>query len=66
MAGPTSGDLRPATEPSSLDEAVRAERAERVAAMLDRWAAEDCSDEPAWDVDEIAPVRLGAADAGEP
>lgn len=36
----------------------RAERAARVAAMLDRWAAEDVSDEPDWDVGDIRPVVL--------
>jgi hypothetical protein len=33
----------------------RAERSARVAAMLDRWAAEDVSDEPEWDVGDIQP-----------
>lgn len=36
----------------------RAERAARIAAMLDRWAAEDISDEPEWDVGGIQPVSL--------
>ena len=36
----------------------RAERAARIAAMLDRWAAEDVSDEPEWDVGDIQPVTL--------
>lgn len=44
-----------------VEKAVRAEMAERaarVAAMLDRWAAEDVSDEPEWDVGDIQPVTL--------
>lgn len=36
----------------------RAERAARIAAMLDRWAAEDVTDEPEWDVGDIQPVTL--------
>lgn len=36
----------------------RAERAARIAAMLDRWAAEDVSDEPEWDLEDIQPVAL--------
>lgn len=31
----------------------RAERARRVASMLERWAAEDVSDEPAWRVADV-------------
>jgi hypothetical protein len=42
------------------DERARAERAARIAAMLDRWAAEDVSEEPDWDVGEINPVTLRA------
>jgi hypothetical protein len=34
------------------------ERAARIAAMLDRWAAEDISDEPEWDVGDIQPMTL--------
>jgi hypothetical protein len=36
----------------------RAERAMRIAAMLDRWAVEDVSDEPDWDLDAIRPMSL--------
>lgn len=43
---------------SFLEEAARADRARRIEAMLERWASEDCSDEPDWDVDEIEPLRL--------
>jgi len=38
--------------------AERAERAARIAAMLDRWASEDVTDEPEWDVGDIQPVTL--------
>jgi hypothetical protein len=47
--------------PRHADAALRQERAERaarIAAMLDRWAAEDVSDEPEWDVGDIQPVTL--------
>ena len=67
MAAPTSASAAPvehAASPASLDEAARAERAQRIAAMLDRWATEDCADEPDWDVSEVAPLRLGVPDAG--
>lgn len=36
----------------------REARAGRVAAMLDRWAQEDVSGEPDWDVGRIEPLRL--------
>ena len=48
---------------SSLGDATRAGRAERVAAMLDRWATEDCPGEPDWDADAIEPLRLAAPPA---
>jgi hypothetical protein len=50
--------------PSADDEA--AERAARVRAMIERWANEDVSREPTWDVDDIAPLALrepGRSDA---
>jgi hypothetical protein len=34
------------------------ERAARLVAMLDRWASEDVSDDPAWDVGGIHPMTL--------
>jgi hypothetical protein len=34
------------------------DRAQRVATMLDRWAAEDASDEPDWDVSDLEPLSL--------
>ena len=33
------------------------DRAQRVAAMLDRWERENATDEPDWDVDDVE--RLG-------
>jgi hypothetical protein len=46
-------------------DAIRAEQAARVAAMLERWAAEDISDEPAWDIDQIERIRFSSASAAE-
>ena len=40
---------KPAEFPSDV---VRAEQAARVGAMFERWAAEDVSDEPEWDIDQ--------------
>jgi hypothetical protein len=37
--------------------------AKRVAAMLARWASEDVSDEPDWDVDDAKRVALRASSA---
>jgi hypothetical protein len=50
--------LRQAKDVEKTLRAERAERAARIAAMLDRWAAEDVSDEPEWDVGDIQPVTL--------
>jgi hypothetical protein len=44
---------KPAEMPS---EVVRAEQAARVAAMFERWAAEDVADEPAWDIDQLEQI----------
>ena len=50
------------SEAARLDEQdERARRAERVRAMLERWAAEDVSDEPDWDVEDIEPMRFRRA-----
>jgi hypothetical protein len=46
---------KPAELPS---EVIRAEQAARVAAMFERWAAEDVSDEPDWDVDQVEPIAF--------
>jgi hypothetical protein len=52
----------PTNQAASLDaQSELAGRAERVRAMLCRWAGEDVSDEPEWDVDAIASVRFGRA-----
>jgi hypothetical protein len=34
------------------------DQAKRVAAMLERWASEDVSDEPDWDVDDAKRIAL--------
>ena len=52
---------KPADLPSDI---VRAEQAARVAAMLERWAAEDTSDEPEWDVDQLEQIAFSPPPAG--
>ena len=44
-------------------EVIRAEQAARVAAMFDRWAAEDVSDEPEWDIDQVEQVAFSSPPA---
>ena len=51
---------KPAELPS---EVIRAEQAARVAAMFERWDAEDVSDEPEWDVDQVEQVAFSSAAA---
>ncbi len=36
----------------------RARRAERLAKMFARWAEQDVSDEPEWDIADIEPIRF--------
>jgi len=49
---------------SAPPEAERTEQAARLAAMLKRWATEDVSQEPDWDVEALEPVRFsGQPDA---
>src|SRR4051794_12400663 len=36
----------------------QADRASRIASMLDRWASEAVEDEPDWDVDDLVPLAL--------
>ena len=50
VALPSSPPLDPATE--------KAEHAARIAAMLDRWAAEDTTGEPDWDVETFERLDL--------
>lgn len=48
--------VSPSRQPFDAEAARRKERLERaarIAAMFERWAAEDVSDEPHWDVDEV-------------
>jgi hypothetical protein len=54
---------KPAELPS---EVVRAEQAARVAAMFERWAAEDVADEPDWDVDQLEQIAFSPPPAAEP
>lgn len=42
----------------------REQRAARIAAIFERWAAEDVSDEPDWDVDQIPRIELHKLDSG--
>lgn len=61
--------LRPTTPASTAPASAKemAERAARIAAMLDRWAAEDVSGEPDWSVDDLEPIALrGSADDEKP
>jgi hypothetical protein len=39
-------------------------RAQRIAAMLSRWEAEDVSGEPDWDVAGVEPVALRSHPSG--
>jgi hypothetical protein len=50
-----------ATRSASVDRASpeeTAERAARIAAMLDRWNAEDVSKEPDWSIADLQPITL--------
>ena len=40
-----------------------ADRAARIAAMLDRWESEDVSNEPEWNVDELHPMTLRSSES---
>ena len=40
-----------------------ADRAARIAAMLDRWESEDVSNEPEWNVDELQPMTLRSSES---
>jgi hypothetical protein len=57
--------LRPSTPAGTTSSSAKelAERAARIAAMLDRWASEDVSGEPDWSVDDLEPVALRRSDA---
>lgn len=57
--------LRP-TDPAPSSAKAMAERAARIAAMLDRWAAEDVSGEPDWSVDDLEPIALRRGDDENP
>jgi hypothetical protein len=42
-----------------------AERARRIAAMLDRWDQEDVSGEPDWNVEDLEPMTLRDPDSAK-
>jgi hypothetical protein len=52
--------LRPTTPAGTVPPSSKetSERVARIAAMLDRWAAEDVSGEPDWSVDDLEPMTL--------
>lgn len=49
----------------AIDAAETAERARRIAAMFERWNAEDVSSEPDWDPDAVAPLHLEPGKLGD-
>ena len=60
------------TKPASTDESTqRAQRAERLATMFERWRADDAPGEPAWDIDDIErlrfrdPIQASQTDSGD-
>jgi hypothetical protein len=55
--------MRPLSE-STPPNSEHAEKAARIAAMLERWSREDISDEPDWEVDD--PSRLSFSGQVEP
>jgi hypothetical protein len=55
---PLPADDGEPTPESAPPEAERTEQAARLAAMLTRWATEDVSQEPDWDVGEVERVRF--------
>ena len=48
---------KPAGLPSEI---IRAEQAARVVAMFERWASEDVSGEPEWDIDQIERITFSS------
>jgi hypothetical protein len=49
---------RPASAAGKTAFQETVERAARIAAMLDRWNAEDVSKEPDWSIADLEPVTL--------
>ena len=45
-----------------LMDQLHSERAERIRAMLARWAAEDVGDEPNWDVNDVERMSFSTLD----
>ena len=58
----------PRTSTSMAEAAAKdmADRAKRIAAMLDRWNSEDVSGEPDWNVEDLEPMMLRDPDAEKP
>jgi hypothetical protein len=54
---------RLAKDPAVRSHQELADRAARVAAILDRWEAEDVSGEPEWSVEELEPVTFRRSSA---
>lgn len=50
--------VRPAKDLDARSRQEAAVRAARVAAMLDRWEADDVSGEPDWSVEDIEPMTV--------
>ncbi|HWO20447.1 MAG TPA: hypothetical protein VNO30_16875 [Kofleriaceae bacterium] len=50
--------VRPAKDLDARFRQETAVRAARVAAMLDRWEAEDISAEPEWSAEDVEPMTL--------
>lgn len=59
LRSPGMGTAKHEADLPSAEQSAR-ERARRIAAMLKRWEGEDTGDEPAWDVDDIAPLRFNS------
>jgi hypothetical protein len=56
----------PSRTTTSMSESLAkemAERARRIAAMLDRWDHEDVSGEPDWNVEDLEPMMLRGPDS---
>ena len=56
---------RPTKHADTTSPTEMAERAARVAAMLDRWDSEDVSGEPEWNVEDLEPMTLRHGSDGD-
>ena len=65
MTARRSDPAQPAPEDARGAQAFpKVDHAQRIAAMLGRWEAEDVSGEPDWDVDHIEPLKLRSHPSG--